>query len=716
MNVVVPKLEISPINIDFLDYLASEELVELQTEGEANCPWGEIPPVFEFTCDQLVKLMSAVTLPAYYDLRPLGRVPEVKNQRPLHYCWAFAAYGSLESCLLPVETTDFSENNMVNLHGFDYGPNKGGNYLMAAAYLTRWSGPVKEEDDPYTGEIHPSPEGLKSQKHVQEIIVFPKWENKWGPGTEGHETLKQALMDYGAIDTSIHWGQEHYNENTFSYYCGSLGSKNHAVCIVGWDDKFDKQNFAPSIPPGNGAYIIRNSWGSDWGDQGYFYISYYDPNVLPRSIFVNAEDTGKYKRVYQYDPFGLVTTAQIKKVPTIWAANIFQSDANELLAAVSFYTFYPNTEYEVRIYTGGETGPIDGFLTSIMSGTIMLPGYHTVTLSTPVSLVPGSRFTAVTRLNSKRGVALAAIQKKVRRYTSNSSVNPGKSYASVDGFNWVDLYDLERGTACIKAFSREQISNADLSLTMTCNRTVLIGNPVTYTIKVTNNGPDNVTGLTLIDYLPKDVILNSVTPEAGTFEIYDRIVDFKLGSLASGVSVIVTIEVTPVTEGKLTNTASVTANEYDPNPDNNKVAQSTTVTRPDVIVSGNIRNSEGTKASVTMEVTCNGVVCAGNLSGCINHKKDGKILKYTFNSSHANSIKTYKKGKYCSLQASFSDVIVNELTNGDAVIGCIATITATARNSEEWSGVYEIIYPDGRKLKILGVHYGSLIVNRQVSQ
>lgn len=714
MDAVIPKIEISPVNGEFLAYLASEKAGELQTCAENGCQWGEIPPVFDFSYAELPKV-KAVTLPAYYDLRSSGRVTGVKNQRPLRTCWAFAAYGSLESCLLPGETTDFSENNLVNEHGFDFGPNRGGNYLMAAAYLTRWSGPVKEEDDPYTGEIHSSPPGLTAQKHVQEVILFPKWELEWGPGTEGHESLKQAVMNFGAVDASMHWDNGYYNENTYSYYYGSSGSKNHAVCIIGWDDDFDKQRFAPSIPPGNGAYIVRNSRGSDWGDEGYFYLSYHDPNVLPRAIFISAEDTGNFKRIYQYDPLGLVSTVYVKNSPTIWAANVFDSAAGELLSAVSFYTFYPDTEYEVRIYTGGRTGPTGGFVTSIERGAIMLPGYHTVPLSCPVSLITGARFSVVVRLSSKAGDGLAAIEKRVRGYTGRSLVKRGKSYASTDGTHWVDLYDTEHGNACIKAFTKEPLITADLSVAMECTGPVSVGTPLVYAAKVINNGSNPVTGLTLIDSLPDGVTLNSVTPGQGAFEVYDRVVVCNMGNLANGATASVIIEVTPVIRGDVTNNVSVTANEYDPDPDNNRVTQSAAVPQTDGIVSGNVRNSRGTRASVRINVTCTGLTPAGDFSGSIDQLKNGKALKYIFSSSHADSIKTYRKGKYLSLQAAFTEVTVTELTGGVVVTGCTAAIRASGQRSGQWSGFYEITYPDGRELRIFGMHSGSIIILRQVS-
>ena len=141
-------------------------------------------------------------LPSYYDLRKLGKLTPVKQQGFSGTCWAFAALGSLESCLLPYETWNFSENNMKNLDsnnyagGFDRGYNDAGSWEQALAYLARYSGPVTSAQDPFNEFSGLSPIGLKVVKHVQNAILIGARNNT---GNMDNDQIKEAIIKYGAV-------------------------------------------------------------------------------------------------------------------------------------------------------------------------------------------------------------------------------------------------------------------------------------------------------------------------------------------------------------------------------------------------------------------------------------------------------------------------------------------------------------------------------------
>ena len=381
------QLSQAPVNPAFEQYQAVRQQSMARAVSAQGHPLGYVPAPLNLnhTAGQGALIpRSLYGLPSSYDLRTQGKLTAVRNQGSCGSCWTFGTFASLESYLLPGETWDFSENNLKNTHGFNYGPCAGGNVYMSAAYLSRWSGPATEAADPYhPWDDRPSP-SVSPVKHIQEALFLPLRASATDNGT-----IKQAVMTYGAVTTSFYYDDAHYNSGTYAYYYNDSTAANHEVAIVGWDDNFDKSNFA-SVPSGNGAFIIKNSWGAAWGQSGYFYISYYDTQVgmNENAVFENAESTVNYAHVYQYDPLGWVSGLGYGDT-TAWFANVFTSVGTEQLHAVSFYTPSVNASYVIYIYRNPSSPPVGGSPVSSMTGTISYPGYHTLALSTPVALTAG---------------------------------------------------------------------------------------------------------------------------------------------------------------------------------------------------------------------------------------------------------------------------------------------------------------------------------------
>ena len=88
--------------------------------------------------------------------------------------------------------------------------------------------------------------------------------------------VKKAILNYGAVSVNYASSEvePYFNVETFAYYNNESVPSDHAVAIVGWDDNYSADNFLIT-PPGDGAWIVKNNWGSNWGDEGYFHISYY---------------------------------------------------------------------------------------------------------------------------------------------------------------------------------------------------------------------------------------------------------------------------------------------------------------------------------------------------------------------------------------------------------------------------------------------------------
>ena len=398
-------------------------------------------------------------IPSYYNLADYGYVTPVKNQQNTGDCWAFSAIAALESCLLKTTgiSYDLSEENMKNLislysdYGWNMETNKGGFDTMAIGYLTSWIGPVFEYEDEFDDHSTLSPV-LHSKFHIQDILSLSR------SSYVDNDDIKKAILKYGAVASGLYDNDYYLNKDKASYYYNGNKATNHAVVIVGWDDSYSRYNFN-NVPQGNGAWICKNSWGENWGKDGYFYVSYYDTRLIEVGklhaaytfILNNTVDLDKN---YQYDVIGL-TEFLITGKNTVWYKNVFNATDQELLAAFSTY-FDTESSYETQIYVNGELK---------FSQTGYSPeGYYTFKLNKFIPLHVGDIFEIVVKITTQN---IASIPVSDSKYTNKAIFKRGMSYISYDGDKWIDLYDLKESynqVACIKAFTTLDTLNTVISI------------------------------------------------------------------------------------------------------------------------------------------------------------------------------------------------------------------------------------------------------------
>jgi C1A family cysteine protease len=399
--------------------------------------------------------------PASFDARTKGWITPVKDQGNCGSCWAFAAFSSMESYSMPAEFWDFSEQNLKNLGGWAWTPCEGGNAAIATAYLARGSGPVTEADDPYyDDEAHPSPSGLPKQKLLLRVDRFGNDRN----------IIKSYVYSMGAVDTSIYfypYSTSYYNSATSSYYYPPSGSAatNHDVTIVGWDDNFPATNFG-TTPSGNGAWLIKNSWGTSFGSGGYFWISYYDKHVGDENaFFAYSANPTYYKNIYQYDPLGRVISMGTGDGDD-WAAAIFTASSDEILSRVTTYIPADNAVLTVKIYKGVSAGdPDSGTLAYTASNTFSRGGYNSFSVGS-IPLTNGEKFSVVFRYQSAITNSVIPIEMNYWDsingwYVDGATTAPGRSYLSDNGVSWDDASTLnllttitnENPDVCIKAIT-----------------------------------------------------------------------------------------------------------------------------------------------------------------------------------------------------------------------------------------------------------------------
>ena len=388
-------------------------------------------------------------LPVRFDLREIGWVTPVRDQGNMGACWAFGGVAALESALLKNTgiSYDISENNMQDsmLIFSRYGSDaiEGGDELFASAYLLAWLGAFPQEYDVFDELGKLSPVIHTNQTiHLQDFVLI----GDRNVSIPGDPTLKKAILKYGALGVRYNANQdeEGYNITSGAFY-HLTGSTNHVVALAGWDDNYPKENFA-TMPEGDGAWIIKNSWGTQLGDEGYMFISYYDRTLCPddepshRAVAFVFENTLPYNKNYQYDFTGLDEfmmnnneTGELYGTP-ITHVNNFVSAEDDLIAAVGTYFNQSGMDYTVKV-------AVNGAVVYTQSGVSPYGGYHTIKLNNYIPIKKGDKFSIyVTSLS-------LGVSEPVR-----VQYEGGVSFTNFNG-TLTDLYETYGKIACIKAYT-----------------------------------------------------------------------------------------------------------------------------------------------------------------------------------------------------------------------------------------------------------------------
>ncbi len=379
---------------------------------------------------------------------------------------------------------------------------KGGNMPQAVSLLAAWQGAAKEDDVPYQNEAgNTSKTGIwkveadkrnLSAVHLQDAdflgspAAFDKYDNTGLPAADAAyiynsaatEDIKTALMNSGAVaiayyaDQSIPGGDqngEYFNYTNYCQYVDVLSSstvQNHGVSIVGWDDDYASTNFKEGRQPeGNGAWLVKNSWGSDWGLNGYFWLSYYD-RTIDQVTSYHGEGTDNYDNNYQYDYLGLASAMQFQPHDQeVGIANVFTAKGSEEIQAVSAVTLVPGSAVSVKIYKipAGMDGPVPSGaqLIAEKTETITYGGYHTIKLDAPAAIGAGEKFSVVEVIKGGDGKWYTPAEIGADSLNQTAVCNKGESFL-VSGSDFMDMTEQSQagitfGNVMIKAFTNDAV-------------------------------------------------------------------------------------------------------------------------------------------------------------------------------------------------------------------------------------------------------------------
>ena len=481
---------------------------------------------------------SSEALPSKYNLRERGEITPVRDQTAFNNCWTYSAMAATESNLLKKRLADaaaldlsewyltyYALNPYGDMPGFTNTSGEqyylvGGNDWKSVALLSRGTGSVTTakapditsyyEYDYATGaayedysQVYTPAVAARDYKLVNALYLgdFAPGKEQWEVqlSEQRRDMIKRAITQYGVVSVGIHMGgmnSSNYNDATDAYYSGLVLSSNdpkngvttdHAVAIVGWDDGYSRDNFAEANrPQSDGAWIIRNSWGENWGDGGYFYVS-YEEGTLCDGVAYDSEAAHAGENVYQHDPLGCVTW-YVPGDPdeagnVMYFANVFTAEGDDAISSVAFYVPDENIKYEVSIYADcGADSPVSGTLAATQTADSLVPGYNTVALDSPAEVAEGTRFSVVVRAETPEGgyKMLAPVENFAYGGTENASANPGEGWLSIDGENFYDIIQLfeDEGMSgtnpsiCLKAFGERVYTASDAPAPVTGGVTV----------------------------------------------------------------------------------------------------------------------------------------------------------------------------------------------------------------------------------------------------
>jgi len=418
-------------------------------------------------------------LPETFDLRDVdgvNYVTSVKSQQG-GTCWTHGSVASMEGNLMMSgnwETNGESgEPNLAEYHldwwnGYNQYYNQdleepynngeglevhmGGDYRVTTAYMSRLEGAVRDID----GQSYNSaPEHYSDDYHIY-YSKNVEWYNA-GDDLSNIDLIKEKVMENGVLaicmcyDGAFMSGYNHYQP------ASDDTEPNHSISVIGWDDNHATQ------APNDGAWLVKNSWGSGWGYNGYFWIAYEDKHACknPEMGAVSFIDVDilDYDTAYYHDYHGWRDTL----VTALEAFNAFSTKVNEDIVAVSFFTAENDVNYMVKIY-GDFTGDELSDERVVQTGNLEFSGFHTIDLDQLVSFYEGEPFYVYVAFDKgghpyDRTSDVPVLLGGSSRVIVPSAAAENQSFYKEDS-QWLDFYNYDdpsgfqnTGNFCIKAIA-----------------------------------------------------------------------------------------------------------------------------------------------------------------------------------------------------------------------------------------------------------------------
>jgi C1A family cysteine protease len=386
-------------------------------------------------------LFANEPLPVVFDLRNSSRLAPVKTQ-PDGGCWTSAATGSVESMFRTFGYGEFvlSDINMKLFHGLDSTRSTNGNHFMATAYFSRGAGPVLK--NPETDSLYCI--APKTAAYITDARFLP----------DNPSLIKNAIKKFGSVYSMMYFKKMELDTITNIYYTKNE-KINHVIDLVGWNDTL-------STKTGKGVWIAQNSLGEEFGDAGFFYVPYSDPNILKYNSIWNKWITyNSSSQIYYYDTLGTYFSYGYND-SIIYGLVRYTAVSNCEITKTGTSVNHQNTRIYAEIYKGFDeaTGTLTGKSATIPERNCKYAGYYTFNLEQPVRLKKGEEFYILMRYIVPEVSMPMPVEKYVKGY-SDPTLTTGKCWINHDINQWPDAwyetgenaeYDFLKFNLCIKVY------------------------------------------------------------------------------------------------------------------------------------------------------------------------------------------------------------------------------------------------------------------------
>lgn len=362
------------------------------------------------------KLIVTEPLPVYFDLRNSDRLGPVKFQ-PTGACWASAAMSSVESFWRTSNYSDeiLSDINLKLFHGFDSTRNVNGNHYMATAYFTRGSGPlVKNFNADSVRTINPKIPAL-----ITAARFLP----------DSARLIKKTIMEFGAVWTMMYFRRNEFDTISNIWYTQTKRI-NHVVILTGWNDTMQTE-------AGQGCWIVQNSLGAKFGEGGFFYIPYSDPNILEHNaVWPDWIQRDSDDGISFYDTLGAISKYGFEDT-VCYGLVKFTAPHDFEITSVGTHVSLPGTRIYAEIFENFDiASKLLSGLKSVTTGhNCRFAGYYTVDLVKPLRVKKNEDFYIMMRYSHPTDTMPVPVEKTMPGY-ADPHITSGKCWINPDVKKW----------------------------------------------------------------------------------------------------------------------------------------------------------------------------------------------------------------------------------------------------------------------------------------